>query len=734
MKTGPRGNLSGAEAKKGVPTVNFSTARYFSLFRSVRAIRFIQSVGAIAALACVAGASGQAQTYTEAPIYSFNVTGTGGNSPVSSLVQAGDGYFYGTTYEGGSATACGGYGCGTIYKLSADGSKYTVLYTFKDNGDGAQPYVAPIQASDGNFYGTTYGTSGTDAGSVYQLTPSGTFNTLHAFSGGTDGGFPQAMLVQGSDGNIYGTTSAGGNASDCAGMGCGTIFKVTPAGAFSTIYTFTGGTDGGTPIGGLVEDGAGVFYGTTSTAGANSYGTVYKLSGTTVTPVYAFCTQSLCTDGEAPQSTMWVGVNGDLYGSTVRGGSNGSGSVFQLTTSGTLTTIGNFCTQYGCNDGSSTNGIFLGSDGVYYGTTLYGGSSSQGSVYTVTTAGVVTPLISFVGGTDASHPNDAPMQAADGNFYGSSAGGGNYGYGAIWKMTSSPAIAGPVQLTLSASSIQLNSSATLNWKVVNAAATTMQQCYATVQGGLTTGGSWTGKKTGTLSGGTYSGSASLTPTAAGTYTYALTCGGIESGYATLTVNGPKTNSATTMTATPNPATVGQTVSLKATVTGSGATPTGNVAFVFDGITLGTAALNGSGVATLAASSNGQVPGPYAITAEYQGSSTYNSSNATPVTVTLNKAPTATTISANPTSVTPPGTVTLTATVTRTTGTGSPSGSVTFYYTTIALGTAKLNGSGVASFTASSNGIPAGKYGIVAKYAGDAGDAASNSTATTVTVK
>lgn len=710
-----------------------------SLSRPLRTIRFKQSFGVLAALLCMAGVSAEAQTYSEQPIYSFNA-GANGNSPIGGVVQGSDGNFYGTTDEGGSATACGGFGCGTIFKVTPSGT-FTLLYTFKDTGDGAAPYAAPIEGSDGNFYGTTYGSGSpaTDAGSVYQITPSGTFHVLYAFNGGANGGQPQAQLVLGSDGNLYGTTSSGGNVTgNCATTaGCGTIFKVTPAGAFSTIYTFTGGNDGGVPLGGLVEDGAGDLYGTTSVDGANGYGTVFKVTTTgTLTPVYGFCALTSCTDGEAPSSTLWVGTNGDLYGSTTKGGSNGSGSVFQLTTAGTLTTIGNFCTQYGCNDGSETNGVFLGSDGKYYGSTLFGGSNSEGSVYSVTTAGVVTPLISFVGGTDAGHPYDAPLQGGDGNFYGTSAGGGTNGYGTVWQMAAtSPSLPGPVQLTLSSSSIALKSSVTLDWKVVNGFSTTMQQCYAAVQGGATTAGAWSGKQTGTAGSGGYSGSAVLTPTAAGTFVYALTCGGIESGYATLTVtNGSKLASSTTFTASPNPATVGQTVSLKATVTGSGATPTGNVSFVFDGITLGSAALNGSGVATLAASSNGQVPGPYAITAEYAGNSAYSASNSTPVTVTLNKAATTTTLAASPTSVDPPGTVTLTATVTRTTGAGKPTGTVTFYYTTIALGSAKVNGNGVATFAASSAGIPAGKYGITAKYAGDGSDAASTSTVTSVTVQ
>jgi hypothetical protein len=296
-----------------------------------------------------------------------------------------------------------------------------------------------------------------------------------------------------------------------------------------------------------------------------------------------------------------------------------------------------------------------------------------------------------------------------------------------------------VQLSLSETKITLGASVTLSWKVLNAFSTTLQQCYAFVQSGATTGGAWTGKQAGTYSSSTklYTGSATLKPTAAGTYTYALTCGGVESGIATLTVSGTsKTDSTTTLTATPNPATVGETVTLKATVTGSSGTPTGKVTYSVESVTLGSATLNGSGVASLAASSNGQAPGSYPVVASYGGSSTYNTSESKAVTVTLNKAPTSTTLTASPTSVTPPADVTLTATVKRSASgaTGTPTGNVVFSVNGVTLATVKVDGSGVATLKASSQGQAAGKYPVTAKYGGDGSDNASTSTAVTVTVK
>jgi CubicO group peptidase (beta-lactamase class C family) len=206
---------------------------------------------------------------------------------------------------------------------------------------------------------------------------------------------------------------------------------------------------------------------------------------------------------------------------------------------------------------------------------------------------------------------------------------------------------------------------------------------------------------------------------------------------TITQAGPVATS-TTVAASPNPATVGQSVTLTATVKKSSGTgsPTGSVTFKTGTTLIGSSNLNGSGVATFAASSNGLPTGSYPITASYGGDANDAVSNSTATTVTLNKAATTTTITANPTSVTPPASVTLTATVKRSASgaTGAPTGTVTFYYQTLTVGTAKLNGSGVATLSASTNDIAAGTYPITASYGGDTSDNTSGSSSVTVTVK
>jgi hypothetical protein len=212
--------------------------------------------------------------------------------------------------------------------------------------------------------------------------------------------------------------------------------------------------------------------------------------------------------------------------------------------------------------------------------------------------------------------------------------------------------------------------------------------------------------------------------------------GSTSGPVTVTVSSTsKGTSTTTLTATPNPATVGQNVSLKATVKGSGGTATGSVTYDVSTFVLGSESLS-SGVATLTASSNGIAPGIYPVVANYGGSSTYDASASKALNVMLNQAPTSTTLSVSPTTVTPPGSATLTATVKRSTSgaTGFPTGTISFTVNGITLDTVKVNGSGVATLKASSAGVAAGSYPIKAVYNGDASDVTSTSTAVTVTVK
>lgn len=322
----------------------------------------------------------------------------------------------------------------------------------------------------------------------------------------------------------------------------------------------------------------------------------------------------------------------------------------------------------------------------------------------------------------------SPPQGSDGNFYGTTVEGGNYkhgdpnGNGTVYKLAVAPALLAPVQLSLSLSSVSVGAAFTLTYTVANATSDTLQYCFATNNAGSAT---WTGVKTGKTTAQT----SSLTaPSANGAYTYALTCGGMESGFATLTVTGGKNSTAASVAAAPNPATV--------THSSGSAPPTGKVNFAVGTTAIGSGTVNSSGVATLSATTNGIAPGSYPVVATYSGDATYEASSSPATTVTLNQAPTSTTLTASPNPVTPPAKCTLKATVKRNASgaAGIATGSVTFSVGTTTIGTASLNGSGVATLSASTSGIAAGNYPVTAKYNGDASDVGSTSTAVTVTVE
>jgi uncharacterized repeat protein (TIGR03803 family) len=210
-------------------------------------------------------------------LYSFK--GVDGYSPIS-MVQGTDGAFYGATVFGGPAyvsSTPSEQGAGTVFKLTADGT-LTTLFAF--GGTTSPSPTALIQGADGNLYGTTYGGGGSLSaalGTVFQVTLNGGFTTLYSFSG-TDGMYPDG-INQGADGNLYGTTGQGGPTYNSNGneLGYGTIFKITPAGAFTSVFSFAE-SNGATPQGSLLQGSDGAFYGTTSQAGPSGGGTVFKLS------------------------------------------------------------------------------------------------------------------------------------------------------------------------------------------------------------------------------------------------------------------------------------------------------------------------------------------------------------------------------------------------------------------------------------------------------------------------
>jgi uncharacterized repeat protein (TIGR03803 family) len=377
-----------------------------------------------------------AQTFTT--LVNFN-SADGANPFAAGLVQGTDGNLYGVTGGGGANDTCVG-GCGTVFKITPSGT-LTTLYSF-DGGDGASP-VGLAQGADGAFYGTTSSggalnneCNGTTCGTVFRITPSGTLTTLHSFDG-TDGNEPLAGLVLGTDGNFYGTTYIGG-LGGCEG-GCGTVFKITPGGTLTSLYSFRKG-DGYSPFTGLVQGTDGDLYGTTLYGGTSDNcrhftgcGTVFRITpGGTLMKLYTFCSQSNCMDGQFPEGELIQGADGNVYGTTTGGGANdtcmdGCGTVFKITPSGTLTTLHSFDGTDGAVPLAA--GLVLGTDGNYYGTTFDGGAGDCeegcGTVFKLTPSGTLTTLHSFnVNGEDGSQPAAALFQGTDGYFYGTTDLGG----------------------------------------------------------------------------------------------------------------------------------------------------------------------------------------------------------------------------------------------------------------------------------------------------------------------
>jgi uncharacterized repeat protein (TIGR03803 family) len=398
----------------------------------------------LATVALVAAASmASAQTFTQ--LHNFDITD--GANPYAALVQATDGNLYGTTEQGG-ANSCiilEANGCGTVFKITPSGT-LTTLHSF-DFTDGAGPNAGLIQATDGNFYGTT-GVGGANTtcnsdygcGTIFKITPGGTVTTLYNFcsqSNCPDGEWPSAGLVQATNGNLYGTTSAGANAA-------GTVFKITPGGTLTTLYSFcsqSGCTDGSVPSGTLVQATDGNLYGTTGADGANGGGgTVFKITPKgTLTTLYSFCSQGGCADGSGPSGLIQA-TDGNFYGTTYLGGAYGYGSVFKITPSGTLTTLYSFCSQSGCPDGRLPSvGLTQATDGNFYGTTPLRGSHSQGgTVFKITPRGTLTTLHRFC--TETGCPDGAGaaaglMQATNGNLYATTGGGGAYSDGTVFSLS-----------------------------------------------------------------------------------------------------------------------------------------------------------------------------------------------------------------------------------------------------------------------------------------------------------
>jgi uncharacterized repeat protein (TIGR03803 family) len=353
-------------------------------------------------------------------LYSFGAA-PDGQGPEAGLIQATDGNFYGTTNNGGAN------GGGTVFKLTPAGAE-TVLWSFAGSSDGDEPECQLLQGSDGNFYGVTFRGGANNQGTVFKVTPAGVETVLWTFGSGTDGQQPIGGLVEGSDGNFYGTTSAGGT------TGSGTVFKITPAGVETVLYSFgSSAADGYEPQAALTKGSDGNFYGTTLNGGANApgYGTVFKITPAgAYTSLYSFAASS--ADGENPFAGLILGTDGNFYGTTRLGGTSGGGTVFKITPAGVETVLWSFG---GTGDGSEPYANMVqGSDGNFYGTTYKGGANNEGTIFELTPAGVETVVHSFGSSGDGTYPfYSGLIQGTNGSFYGTTSAGGVNNDGTVFK-------------------------------------------------------------------------------------------------------------------------------------------------------------------------------------------------------------------------------------------------------------------------------------------------------------
>ena len=251
-----------------------------------------------------------------------------------------------------------------------------------------------------------------------------TYSDIHDFATSTlSSPLYTGILAQGRDGNVYGTAPSGGT------LGFGGVFKITPTGTYSVIYNFDGTAHGKTPRSGLTLGTDGSFYGTTWQGGVSNYGTIFKITSTgTLTVLHNFA----YTDGGNPYSPPIQGADGNFYGATEAGGT-GSGTVYKITTSGTFTSLHSFSFS---ECATPIAPLIQGTDGNFYGVCESGGvAGGDGSVIKITSAGAVTVMYSF-DFTHGSHPNGPLVQGSDGNFYGTTSGGGSLDGGVVFKLTS----------------------------------------------------------------------------------------------------------------------------------------------------------------------------------------------------------------------------------------------------------------------------------------------------------
>ena len=388
--------------------------------------------------------------------------GSNGAHPMAGLIEGSDGNLYGTTYEG-SPSFYPGYG--TVFQVTTAGVLTTLYGEFGEGHipDGGHPMAALLQGTNGNLYGTTYGAGVLcPLGTVFQITTNGALTNVYAFTGGTNSFYPWADVVFGADGNLYGTTCG----YFLSPGEPGTVFALALDGTCNPLHTFSPleintytNTDGAHPRSGLVQGPEGNLYGTTYDGGPYGYGTVFALA---TNGTFLWSAPFANTNGANPWGDLVWGPDGQLYGTTHGGGDTDAwgvpcGTVFKITTNGTLTCLASFD---GTNGSQPCAGLTLANDGCFYGTASEGGNGS-GTLFRCTPGGTLTQLWPFTGASDGRTPLSKLVQAADGYLYGTTADGGAYDYGTVFRFGLAPVPAPTLQAVA-----QTNGALTFTWSAV----------------------------------------------------------------------------------------------------------------------------------------------------------------------------------------------------------------------------------------------------------------------------
>jgi len=458
------------------------------LNRSSRLKRMLAVVMGKTALLCLIAASAVAQTYTKLYTYPEDTRNDTGIGLAGFMTQGRDGNLYGTIGDDGSRAA------GSAFQMTT-GGHFTKIYSFCPNAtclDGSGPWGGLTLGKDGNLYGTTTSGGTLGAGTVFKLTPTGTVSTLWSFDNGTDAGAPWYPPLQGLDGNFYGVSNTV-YAGDY-----GAFFKLTPSTpppykeAVLVDFNYTNGDDPNLPTQGT----DGNFYGTSVYGGSKGLGVVYKITGGgTITGLHNFT--GYPADGTYPLGALVQANDGAYYGVTYQGGAHNLGSVFKITSSGTYTLLHSFA-GYPTDGTYPRSGLILGSDGNLYGTTLRGGKANDGAIYTITTAGAVTILHSLcavAGCTDGFYTATPLVQHTNGKFYGNTSGnslGGSYFYSLNTGLAPFAKIvnwAGKVGTTVELLGQGFTGTTGVSFNGVTATFTNVSDTYmtATVPAGATTG-------------------------------------------------------------------------------------------------------------------------------------------------------------------------------------------------------------------------------------------------------